>query len=207
MASEARLQEGIEPGDSHRLAKMSRVHMDVRDLNLRVMDGLLRNGISPFSIPPWAVASFSSAQVKSFDSKPFQFLLEREIVPVSFGDIVPDDEMGFSICSGDLIMVALARHFRPERAIFVADVDGIYDSDPKTNREAKLIDTLTKDVAKGVSGETAGGDVTGSMAGKMSRMLEIARHCENCIILNGNAAGRLERALKGEKTISTRVIA
>jgi isopentenyl phosphate kinase len=44
------------------------------------------------------------------------------------------------------------------------------------------------------------------MHGKLERMLAMAQHCEKCMIVNGNVPGRLEKALRGEKVISTVVV-
>lgn len=206
LALKAKLQLGIEKGDLEKLRQVAHVHRDVRELNHKVLDCMTKKELKGFSVPPYSVASFSSGEVVNFCPDAFQQLLERKIIPVSFGDVVPDKELTFSICSGDLMMSALAEHFHPEKVVFVADVDGVFDSDPIKNRSAKLIETLTKDNVDEITGESSGSDVTGAMAGKISRMIEIARHCENCMILNGNAAGRLEKALKGQKIISTRVV-
>jgi len=37
-------------------------------------------------------------------------------------------------------------------------------------------------------------------------MLAIARHCEKCMIVNGNVPGRLGKAVRGSKVVSTTVL-
>lgn len=205
-ASEAQLNLGVKKGDRNRLRQISRIHADVRELNSRVLSCLVQNGLNAFSLPPHSFSSFKSGEIAEFCPDIFQSLLDNDMVPLSFGDIVPDEATNYSVCSGDLIMAALAEHFRPKRVLFVADVDGIFDSDPKTNRKARLLEEVTSHNLEEITTRHEKRDVTGSMAGKINRMLDISRNCENCIILNGNAPGRLEKALRGGEIISTKVV-
>ena len=65
--------------------------------------------------------------------------------PVTFGDVVSDKKLGFSICSGDLLMLLLAENLKPEKTIFIIDEDGLYTSNPKEDKNAELIESATKD--------------------------------------------------------------
>jgi len=189
------------------LEHVASVQRDVRELNLRVIEALISKGVRAVSIPPAASAVFSKREVKSFDRSPFSRMLELGLTPVSFGDVVPDEVMGFSICSGDLVMAALAKEFRPRLAVFCADVDGVFDADPKHARSARLIARLdAATLASLRRTESAEADVTGSIYGKLERMLAMASHCEKCMIVNGNVPGRLERALRGDEVLSTVVV-
>jgi isopentenyl phosphate kinase len=134
-------------------------------------------------------------------------MFDLGLTPVSFGDVVPDESMGFSICSGDLMMEAIAKAFHPRLVVFCADVDGVYDADPKRNRKAQLIPELDKSRLAGLERtESANADVTGSIYGKVERMLAIAKHCEKCMIVNGNVPGRLGKAVSGRDVVSTVVV-
>lgn len=189
------------------LEYVAAVQRDVRELNLKVIESLISKGVRAVSIPPAASAVFSRQEVKSFDRSPFARVLELGLTPVSFGDVVPDEVMGFSICSGDLVMMALAREFRPRLAVFCADVDGVFDADPKRTKDARLIEKLDRPALASMRRtEAAEADVTGSIYGKLERMLAMASHCEKCMIVNGNVPGRLERALRGDEVPSTVVV-
>ena len=142
----------------------------------------------------------------SFCPEPYSSMLELGLTPVTFGDVVPDGSMGFSICSGDLMMLELAKAFKPRLAVFCADVDGVFDRDPKAHRGAALLPTVGPSALEGFSGRSANDDVTGSMKGKLERMLAISSHCEKCMIVNGNVRGRLESAVRGRKVPSTVVV-
>jgi len=207
IASKAQLHLGVKKNDLKKLRQVALVHRDVLDLNAKVIGCMAERKLHGFSLAPHTVASFSGGKMIGFCPEKFQMLLENDLIPVSFGDVVPDRELTFSICSGDLLMLALGEHFKPEMAVFVADVDGVFDKDPKEYKGAKLLGEISKKNIGKVSAGTRDKDVTGAMRGKLARMTEIAKHCENTIILNGNAEGRLGSALKGEEVVSTRVVA
>ena len=186
------------------LEHVASVQRDVRDLNLMVLKTLIDEGIRAVSIPPAAAATFKNGKIVSFRPDVFQRIASIGLVPVSFGDVVPDELMGFSICSGDLMMEALAKSFRPEMVIFCADVDGVYTSDPKRDRKAEIIPRLDPSSFRALKKtKSKHADVTGSIHGKLERMLAISRYCEKCMIVNGNVQGRLGKVLRGEAVVST----
>ncbi len=113
------LQNGLKT--NAQLRHVAGVQRDVRELNLRVLETLIDNDVKAVSIPPAASAKFDHGEIRSFDSDPFKVMLDLGLSPVTFGDVVPDESMGFSICSGDLMMEAIAKAFEPEIVVFCAD--------------------------------------------------------------------------------------
>lgn len=184
----------------------SLVQRDVRTLNALVVDGLLSAGLSPAGIPPSAVLSLDDGRVASFNVEPFADFLGEGFTPVSFGDVVRDRSRGVSVCSGDVLMLELAKIFRPERVVFVADVDGLHTADPRTRKDADLLEHVARtDLTSIHFGPASGADVTGGIEGKVHRMLEIAGQTKECLIVNGNVKSRLRDALRGRPVVGTRV--
>jgi len=192
---------------SSQIEHVAAVQRDVRELNLKVLGTLIDKGVRAVSVPPATSAKFTDGRISEFDPAPFITLLDLRLTPVSFGDVVPDRTMGFSICSGDLIIEAIASEFEPRLVVFCADVDGVFDSDPKVDKGAMLLSTVDRKTASGLRASASRRpDVTGSIHGKLERMLAIAQHCEKCMIVNGNVPGRLQRALSGREVVSTVVV-
>jgi len=204
MAKKHELHKGFKR--MSQLEHVAGVQRDVRELNLRVLEALIDNGVSAVSVAPAASSTFRGGAVTSFCEEAFSSLMELHLTPVTFGDVVPDESMGFSICSGDLMMLELAKAFRPRIAVFCADVDGVFDKDPKLHGNAELMREVDSTVLARFSGRSVNADVTGSMRGKLERMLAISSHCEKCMIVNGNVRGRLESAVRGRKVVSTAVV-
>ena len=65
-------------------------------------------------------------------------------------------------------MVSLAEMFKPERAIFLSDVDGVFDMDPKKYRNAAMIRKYSKEI---VNFGAISNDVTGGMELKFRSMI------------------------------------
>src|SRR5271170_6881364 len=81
---------------------------EVRRLHLLVLRELLRAGASPWSIPVAGHARNLEGRLVSLDLTPFRNALSRGVLPVSFGDVIPDEAWGWSILSADTIAVSLA---------------------------------------------------------------------------------------------------
>jgi isopentenyl phosphate kinase len=205
LASRHRLNEG-GPTPAKRSA-VARVQADVRELDRLVVDSLNREGLAAVPIPPSVVLTLDDGRVSSMDLTPFLEFSSMGFTPVTFGDVVRDLRKGFSICSGDLLMLELARAFRPDRAVFAADVDGLFTADPKRRKGARLIESVTpKDVIQVEFSSASRTDVTGSIEGKVRRMFEIANHVGECMIVNGNVKNRVRDALRGRRVVGTRIV-
>lgn len=187
-------------------AAAARVQADVRELDRFVVDALLDAGLAAVPVAPSTVLILDDGNVASIDLTPFLEFSSMGFTPVTFGDVVRDMKRGFSVCSGDLMMLELARAFRPDRAVFVADVDGLFTSDPKRTRHARLLDAVRPDDLTRIEFTAASRtDVTGSIEGKVRRMFEIADHVGECLIVNGNVKNRVRDALRGRRVVGTRV--
>lgn len=204
-AEEYDLAQGLTDKDS--VEGTAIVQRDVRDLNLRVVDCLLEAGIPAVSLPPAAFLELDDGRLTHFDAIPFQRAITRGMVPVTFGDVLMDARRGVAIASGDLLMASLAGFFRPEMAVFVTSVDGVYDGDPATS-DAKLLRTVSPDDAD-VAGDTSAegmADVTGSMFGKLTEAFQVATSADETWIIGGGRPGRLRALLEGRRVKGTKVL-
>ncbi|MCL2147774.1 MAG: isopentenyl phosphate kinase [Methanomassiliicoccaceae archaeon] len=201
LAKEHSLQDGFR--DPRQTAAVARVQHDMRCLNLMVIDELLSAGIPAVSVPPGSCFMMEDGRLIFDDPEVLLSASRLGIMPVMFGDVVFDRLKGFGICSGDQLMEALCGLYRPERAVFVSDVDGLFDKDPKANPDARLLAEVTRELLGGVSSDSAAADVTGGVRAKMEAMLRMASPERDCVLVNGSAEGRLYSLLKGERVIST----
>jgi isopentenyl phosphate kinase len=100
-------------------------------------------------------------------------------------------------------MEVLCGLYEPKKVVFVSDVDGLYDKDPKTYRDSKLLNEVTFDILRKISGDSSVADVTGGVKAKMEAMLRMTSSERDCVLINGSVDGRLYSVLKGERVIST----
>jgi isopentenyl phosphate kinase len=180
---------------------------DCSFLNWSIADIMRREGLHAYPFPTSSVAVQSGKKIVAFEIEAMKRMwdVDKKAVPVMNGTMVPDMKLGGSVISGDAVIEYLSGRLRPKLVVFATDVDGIFTADPVKKKNAKLIEEVTRrnigDVTKSLSGSSAV-DVTGGMLGKVERLLSLD---SDTLIVNGNAPGRVKKALLGEKVWGTLV--
>lgn len=188
----------------NQLHGFSVTHEMVQRLNSLVLKSLQSNDIPAVSISPHSVVKLNNNKLGYMNYTVFEEYLEKQFTPVTFGDVVLDKKLSFSICSGDLLSVALAGHFKPEKVVYVIDEDGLYTSNPKIDKSAKLIESITiNNLEMLKTSLDAHADVTGGMGGKIDAIKTIAKLGINTILVNGNKPDRVYKVLVEENATST----
>jgi isopentenyl phosphate kinase len=205
LAKEHGLAGGGAADPARRLAA-AQLHADVRELQGLVLQALQDARVPAISLSTYDLARLSAGEMASFAFEPVHETLARGFVPVLSGDVVIDSARGFGILSGDVLMVELARILRPKRAIFVTDVDGIFDKDPHESGATLLptVDFRQEDIR---ASEARRPDITGGMGGKLKRAQQVAKAGVPVHVINGLASGRLSDALAGKPTVGTVITA
>jgi len=202
LAKKYQLSEGYK--EKEQLIGLTKVHHDVRDLNLKFMNELLAYGFPGISLPPMVILRNRAKMIAYIDSELFNKVLQMHCIPVTFGDVVPDDTYGFSICSGDTIIQKLAEMFSPSKVIFLTDVDGLFTANPAIEPNAKIIKNLTpKSLSSAYTSDNINPDVTGGIFLKSMIALELAKNGIETQIINGNVPERLGAALRGQQVVGT----
>lgn len=214
-AAHYKLREGLDEAlrgtERDQVAGFAEVQEDMRALNQNVIGLMNKFGLAAVTVPTCAVVSFSGGRLTKMDTYMFDRALAMGAVPVAFGDVVFDSKLTFTICSADDLMLALARKYRPERAIFVMDVDGIFDKDPYEYPGSNLVTEVRsrKDLPPALrkAGSRKGvKDVTGGIGAKAEVALAMASLGVETILINGCVANRLNRTIKGQSIIGTRFV-
>ena len=201
-------KHGIKEGifeEKHRLG-FADTNLSCSILSQHVVSALIKEGIPAIVVTPLTVLNHSNKKIKNFDTKIISELLRAGYVPVMRGDMVLDDAIGGSISSGDEQVPYLARALKAKKVVYGADVDGIFTSDPKTNKNAKLIPLITKQNINRVLSsleEAKTHDVTGGMKGKINELLHNAS--VPIYIVNARKPNTLKKTLIGEETTHTKI--
>lgn len=210
----------------HPLAKKHELHKGMRteeqkmgysqtvanmlELNGIILRKLIEERVRAVGLPPHAFVKQSAGKFRGFNCVIVEDYLKQGFVPVLFGDGVLDDKWGCSILSGDTIVPYLAAHLKARRVVFLSDVDGIFDKDPKVNKDAVRIPEITnKNLGRilKILGNSRGrgvrADVTGEMQGKILAIKERLSGIE-VYITSGLKKGRLVKAAEG-KIVGTKI--
>lgn len=197
LAHRYRLHRG--GAERRELMGFAEVRSSMKVLNGRLLEALHSVGIPAVSIPPFPLLKMRDGRITSFHGQPLLDHLEAGLVPVTYGDVVLDDDRGSAIVSGDDLMYQLARLLKPGLAIFVADVEGIRGEDES------LVPVVSAPLT-GLEAAEEGLDVTGGLGGKVRAMLQIARLGTRVLLLSGLVPGRLQAAMEGQSVPCTEVV-
>lgn len=126
-------------------------------------------------------------------------LLEYGVVPIiNENDTVVVEEIRFG--DNDNLSALITSLTEADLLVILSDVDGLYDSNPKTNPAAKrfsLVESITEDIEKMAGG--VGSEVgTGGMATKVEAAKRATLYGVGTIIVDGRQAGVLPKVMAGE---------
>lgn len=123
---------------------------------------------------------------KKIITSTFNTLFELNVVPiVNNNDAIATDEIEFS--DNDNLSAIVADSLNADLLIMLTDIDGLYNDDPRTNKDAKrlsLITEIDESIEKMASGSKSA-FATGGMYTKIEAAKRIVEHT-NVIIADGS---------------------
>ncbi len=134
----------------------------------------------------------------------FNNLLDLGVIPiVNENDTVSVDEIKSLMMFGDndTLSAVVTRLVEADLLIILSDIDGLYDSNPKENKECNLISVVNTidDIIRNCAGESGSRRGTGGMITKLDAA-EIATNAgANMVIANGSDPTIIQRILNGEE--------
>ena len=163
-------------------------------LNRIVTDGFLDAGVPVLSLQPSASARCHDGVLEHLDTRPIHAALARGLVPLLYGDVAFDAARDGTIISTEDIFLYLAGDLHPTRILLLGQVPGVLGPDGTVVPNVTPADLPA---LRAVLDGSGGVDVTGGMADKVARMVELVqRHPETCVhIVTGTEPGLLARVL------------
>lgn len=158
-----------------------------------VTDALLEAGVPVLSLQPSASALCHDYRLEYMDTRPLHGALAQGLVPIVYGDVALDDVHGGTIISTEDIFVYLADELQPSRILLLGETPGVL-------RDGAVIPRITPEglraLRQALDG-SGGVDVTGGMADKVTRMVELVEHHPDTRvhILSGAEPGLLAQVL------------
>ncbi|MDP4180843.1 MAG: glutamate 5-kinase [Bacillota bacterium] len=134
----------------------------------------------------------------------FETLIEKGIIPiVNENDSVSVEEIEFGryrvFGDNDTLSAIVAKLVNADLLVILSDIDGFYDSDPRTNHDSKMIsiiDEINEDVKKCAGG--AGSDRgTGGMVTKLQAAKITMEACIDMVLINGQKPELILEVIEG----------
>lgn len=191
------LKYGINNGIKNEQQKVgyADTHAACSELSLFLVDALISEGVPAISIPPAAIIQQKNKRIVKFNTAVLDYT-HHGYLTVLYGDMVPDKELGGSVCSGDQIVAYLGK--TAEFVVLATNVDGVLDEN------GKVIPKITKKTFTDISRHLKHNerDVTGAMAGKIKELLALSTVS---YIVNAAYPDRLEALMRGKEALCTEI--
>lgn len=201
------LKDGYKDDPSQKFG-FAETHHLMTVLNGLVMDALIWHEIPAISVAPSSCFIAEAGKAKFFDDSVLSAMAKMTFTPVFYGDVVLDNKIGFTVLSGDQLVAYLALKYKAEKIVIGTDTDGLFDSDPKTNPNAKAYKHLTLAELKDIQpklGKAAGTDITGGMAGKIAELIPAVEQGIHVTITGATKGLSIYRALTDQSVLGTEI--
>jgi isopentenyl phosphate kinase len=172
----------------------SRVSAAALQLNRIVTQALVSASVPALSLQPCASALADDGSIIRLEADPIHRALRSGLVPLIFGDVAFDAALGGTILSTEDLFVHLAPLLRPSWIVLAGNAPGVLNS------RGDVIPEITPETLAQFEDYVRGSsytDVTGGMADKVGRMLELVTQLPGTRvrILSGAGPGVLRAAL------------
>lgn len=135
-------------------------------------------------------------------------LLELGVIPIinqndtvstiELDELLEDMQVCFS--DNDKLSALVASELDADLLVILSDIDGLYDSNPKTNPDAKIIpvvENVTNEILSYGEGATTGG--RGGMKTKLEAARLVTRSGGTVLIVNGKTPSVIQKVFSGEE--------
>ncbi len=199
-----RWRSGVVKGSEAKMAWEVKWRME--QLTGRILYILGREGLPVVSVSPSDIMVSNGSDIERFDPSPIRELIERGNIPVLRGDLIPDINGGWSVVSGDDLMVRLSELGdaglirKPEKCIMIMKENGFYSS--YGTRKQALVRSIDhemfhKNYTKWSRRRHGNEDATGGIHRKLISCHRIASNGMDAYMIGGSAKN-LSSLLSGE---------
>ncbi|MCD6514203.1 MAG: isopentenyl phosphate kinase family protein [Candidatus Odinarchaeota archaeon] len=180
---------------------IAHIHYAMRVFNNIIVKLLLNKGLNAISFEPMSYLCLENSKIKNAFLEGIRLSLKLGLIPVTFGDIALDEELGSAIISGDTLLKLLAIEMKVNKLVVCTDVDGVFI---KENGNKKLVREINSSNIKSILEllknekqvtDNNKIDVTGGMYYKITELWEVAKKGIPVIIINGLVPNRLKNIL------------
>lgn len=150
-----------------------------RALNQILVEIMLDEGLPVLSFPPSAMIHSQSGRIIEWNLEPIEQALQHGLIPIVYGDVVFDQQIGGTILSTEELFSYLAHKFTPQKLMLSGIVPGVFADFPSCET---LISKITPQSRKKIKSELQGSawvDVTGGMLQKVDDMLCLLKQLDH----------------------------
>jgi len=117
---------------------IAKTHQGMQKLNTLICDIFLQYNLPVYTLTASSLFLINKGEIVKSWMVTISELVEKGFITVLYGDPSVSIDKGMDVLSGDQIITCLAAHFKPKRVIFIMDVDGVYNKNPKKPVRCKI---------------------------------------------------------------------
>ncbi len=188
-------------------AGFSKVWLEARTLNQIVAEQLALAGLPIISIAPSTAVITKNGKIIHWDVSTLEQALMAGLIPVIYGDVIFDQDLGGTILSTEELFAYLARIFHPQR-IFISGIEqGVFSDYPENHHLISDITPAMYSSQRRLIKGSSGIDVTGGMATKVENLVKLVQDLPgtHAWIFSGIEQGSLYQALSCEPVKGTKI--
>jgi len=144
-----------------------------RKLNQIVLETGRQAGLDLIAFPPSASILLENKKVKSWNLEPLKMALQKDLIPLIYGDVVFDEKLGGTILSTEELFAHLAKELKPARILLAGKEAAVFADFPQNQSPIRQLDKDAKLEATLQTSENQ--DVTGGMRAKVEEMQALCR--------------------------------
>jgi isopentenyl phosphate kinase len=176
------------------------VRHQAAELDRLVLAALEKAHLPVIAFPPSARVVARQGRVAIWDLDPIQAALYQGVLPVIYGDVAYDQDLGGTVLSTEALFSYAAHVLKPACLLFAGLEPGVWADYPGKHQ---LLEEITPAsfpaLAPGLKGSVAI-DVTGGMLDKVQQLVDLVNQLPGLrgMIFTGETPGNVRRALLGE---------
>ncbi len=203
-ASRYATQDGVSGAEGW--AGFAEVWREARALNQLVLEALQAANLPVIAFPPSACAISRGKSILVWHTGPIQAALDAGLLPLVYGDVAFDQELGGTILSTEDVFYYLALILQPQRIFLAGIEEGVWEDYPANQRLIEIITPRSFPHLVSALGGSSAKDVTGGMLHKVKRAVDLVQAVPGLetLIFSGTRPGAVRRALAGE-VLGTRI--
>ena len=211
LAKKYDILEGLNTSVPNQILGLTETHQAMVKFNSYLVNMFLERSYPALSIQPSSIFINDSGNTINKSLDIIETMLDLNILPILYGDIIFDKQGSFSIISGDQIIFQLCeklKKYHISKVIFGIETDGIFiNTQDNKNKNIKLVPEILSsnldlldlaDLGKKI-------DVTGGIKGKINSIKDICNFNIPVQILNGLKENYIFKSLKNQNVICTMV--
>ena len=172
-ANKYHTREGVHSEEDWR--GFAEVAERARELNQIVVERLILAGLNAVSVSPFSGVHSKNHEIQTWELSIIKNCLKNHLIPVVYGDVVLDSDMGGTIFSTEELFDWLTQKMQPKRILLACQVDGVWEDYPHCTHLYPEINANTFSVNQEGLQSSGSVDVTGGMRSKVEIMVKLVR--------------------------------